>query len=59
MYDNKEIKELRLTNLKGIQVSRNIYNLIIGLTLLFGILINIVIAKTFSEQILSLPYWSV
>ena len=57
MYDNKEIKELRINNLKGIQVSRNIYNLIIGLTLLFGILTNIVMAKTFSTQILSMPYW--
>jgi FtsH-binding integral membrane protein len=53
--ETQEYKVQRLKNFDGIQLKENSYNLTIGLVLLFGILINTVMARFFSEQILNLP----
>lgn len=57
--DNKEFKEARKLALNGSLISANIYNLVIGGVLLFGILINIMMATMFMEQILAMPYIAV
>ncbi len=52
--DTKEYKAKRLYDFTGEEISRSTYNLIIGMTLCWGIFIDIIIARFFKEQILSL-----
>ena len=54
--DNKAQKLARLTNTKGTTLSRNVYNLVMGLTVLWGVLLNYVIASMFGEQIVNIDY---
>ena len=53
---NKEYRLERMNNYAGTAVNERTYNLTIGLTLLWGVLINIVMATFFTYQILSLNY---
>ena len=46
----------RMQNYAGTAVTERTYNLTIGLTLLWGVLINVVMATFFTYQILSLNY---
>ena len=50
--DNKQIKAERLTRQEGTIISENKYNIIIGLTLLWGIGINILMATLLKPYIL-------
>lgn len=59
MIDNREVKQQRLTMFDGTALSDATYNLVIGLTLLWGVALNIVMATFFSRPILSLPYLAV
>ena len=52
--NNKAYKAARMQAFDGTKLSDNIYNLVIGLVLLWGILVNIVMAKYFMAQIMSL-----
>lgn len=54
--DNKEFKEARRLAMEGAEVKENIYNLIIGGVLLWGIAINIIMAQLFMEPILNMNY---
>ena len=51
---NKEYRLERMNNYAGTQVTERTYNLTIGLTLLWGVLINVVMATFFVYQILSI-----
>ena len=53
---SKEYKLERMNSYAGTQVTERAYNMTIGLTLLWGILINVVMAVFFIYQILSLNY---
>jgi len=53
---NKEYRLERMNNYAGTMVTERAYNLTIGLTLLWGVLINVVMATFFVYQILSLNY---
>ena len=53
---NKEYRLERMNNYAGTAVNERTYNMTIGLTLLWGVLINIVMATFFTYQILSLNY---
>ena len=53
---SKEYKLERMNSYAGTQVTERAYNMTIGLTLLWGILINVVMAVFFTYQILSLNY---
>ena len=55
----KEYKLERLNSYAGTQVTERGYNLTIGLTLLWGVLINVVMAYFFTYQILSINYIAV
>lgn len=57
--DNKEFKEARLRAFDGMEVATNIYNLVIGGVLLWGIAINILMAQFFMEPILEMNYLAV
>ena len=46
----------RMNNYAGTAVTERTYNMVIGLTLLWGVLINVVMATVFAYQILSLNY---
>ena len=52
----KEYKLERMNSYAGTKVTERSYNLTIGLTLLWGVLINVVISVFFTYQILSLNY---
>ena len=52
--NNKAYKAARMQAFDGTKLSDNVYNLVIGLVLLWGILVNIVMAKYFMAQIMSL-----
>ncbi len=52
--DNKAYKAQRLQAFEGVQLTENTYNLVIGVVLLWGILINIIMASTMMDLILSL-----
>lgn len=54
IMDNKAYKAARMQSLDGVQLNDNSYNLVIGLVLLWGIIINIVMAKYFMVQIMSM-----
>lgn len=53
---NKEYRLERMNNYAGTMVTEKAYNLTIGLTLLWGVLINVVMATFFTYQILSMNY---
>ena len=53
---NKEYRLERMNNYAGTMVNERTYNLTIGLTLLWGVLINVVMASFFTYQILSMNY---
>lgn len=53
---NKEYRLERMNNYAGTMVTERAYNLTIGLTLLWGVLINVVMATFFTYQILSMNY---
>ena len=53
---NKEYRLERMNNYAGTQITERTYNLTIGLTLLWGVLINVVMATFFTYQILSMNY---
>ena len=53
-FDNSEVKKQRLKNLTGTMVSDRAYNLIIGATLLWGIVVNVIMASTMMNLILRL-----
>ena len=53
---NKEYRLERMNSYAGTKVTERMYNLTIGLTLLWGILINVVMSTLFAYQILSLNY---
>ena len=55
----KEYKLERMNSYAGTQVTERGYNLTIGLTLLWGVLINVVMAYFFTYQILSINYIAV
>ncbi len=52
--DNKEMKRQRLLSVDGVQLSENTYNIAIGLTLLWGILINVGMAFFLTPYIVKL-----
>lgn len=52
--DNKELKKQRLLSTAGVQLSENTYNIAIGLTLLWGILINVGMAFFLTPYIVKL-----
>ena len=52
----KEYKLERMNSYAGTKVTERSYNLTIGLTLLWGVLINVVMSVFFTYQILSLNY---
>lgn len=52
--DNKAYKAKRLQAFDGVKLTDNTYNLVIGLVLLWGIVINIIMASTMMEAITSL-----
>lgn len=56
MMDNKEFKEKRILK-TGNEVITNVYNLVIGSVLLWGILINIFMANMFTDAILAMNQW--
>lgn len=56
---NKEYRLERMNNYAGTQVTERTYNLTIGLTLLWGVLINVVMSTFFVYQILSINYLAV
>ena len=53
--ETQQYKLSRLKSFDGVQLTENTYNLTIGLVLLWGILINTVMARFFTVQILTLP----
>ena len=53
---NKEYRLERMNHYAGTQVTERAYNMTIGLTLLWGVLINVVMATFFTYQILSMNY---
>lgn len=55
--DNKEFKAERLSSYVGLKVTENVYNLIIGAVVLWGVAINIFMAQFFTEQICSMNEW--
>ncbi len=54
IIDNGQAKLQRMKNFSGTMIGERAYNLIIGVTLLWGIAINIVMALTLKNTILSL-----
>jgi len=56
MMSNKEYKASRLTEMNGTNISASVYNLILGLTVLWGAVVNIFMAATLSDAICSMNY---
>ena len=56
MENNKEMKLLRLQRAEGKLLSESLYNVFIGLTLLWGILLNVLMATVLSPYILRIDY---
>lgn len=54
--NNKEIKLARMTRIEGQILSETSYNLAIGLVLVWGILIDCIMASFLKQQILSMNY---
>jgi len=57
--NSKEAKQQRLLSTDGLSLTENTYNVVIGLTLLWGIVINVVMAWFLTPYILMLNYWLV
>ncbi len=53
--DNKAFKAARLQSFEGLKLNENTYNLVIGLVLLWGIMINVVMSNFFMTQIMMIP----
>ncbi len=49
--DNKEYKAARLNRFEGVTVSENMYNIIIGLTLIWGLIINMIEAAVLPQYL--------
>ncbi len=56
---NKKYKASRMENFVGAQISDRAYNATIGLTLVWGLIINVLMATVFVRQIFSLNYLAV
>lgn len=56
---NNQYKAARLRNYAGTQLNERSYNMTIGLTLLWGVAVNIVMATVFSRAIYQLNYLAV
>lgn len=56
---NKEYRLERMNSYAGSMVSERVYNMTIGLTLVWGVLINVIMATFFIYQILSINYIAV
>ena len=54
--ENSKAKQARLQNFAGIQLSENAYNGVIGLTLLWGIIVNVLMATVFAPAILKIDF---
>ncbi len=54
--NGKEYRLERMNHYAGTKVNERTYNMTIGLTLLWGVLINVIMASFFTYQILSLNY---
>lgn len=54
--NTKEYKAERLRNYEGVQLTDNTYNLTIGLVLFWGILLDFLMAKFFTPQIIQINY---
>lgn len=54
--DNRAYKASRLENIEGLQLTDTTYNLAIGGTLLWGILINVFMARFLTDHILHMNY---
>ena len=54
IIDNGQAKLQRMKNFSGTMIGERAYNLIIGVTLLWGIAVNIVMALTMKDMLLSL-----
>lgn len=54
MFDVKERREARLNNNVGAEISLRKYNLTIGLTMLWGIMLNFIIANFFADFVLTI-----
>ncbi len=57
--DNKEYKEKRLLATDGYALTQRGYNIVIGLTTLWGVLINIFMNYYFSEDIIRMNYLAI
>lgn len=55
--DNKEMKLKRLTCNDGMPISENAYNAAIGLTILWGILLNVLTALFLTPYLMKINYW--
>ncbi len=56
---NSKYKKARMTNVIGAQISERAYNATIGLTLVWGVFINVLMATVFSSQIYSMNYLAI
>lgn len=57
MFDNAERKMMRLNSRVSDEVSASVYNLIIGATLAYGLILNAVIVMNFSEVFMRMNPW--
>lgn len=57
MFSSKERKQERLESYVDQQISARMYNLILGLTVLFGIVLNIGLIMTCTDFVLGLNIW--
>ncbi len=57
--DNSNYKQERLFADEDVQISSKDYNKVLGGTLIWGILINIIMATAFGEAILEMNFWVV
>ena len=54
--DNRDVKLSRLQSFEGVQLNETTYNLTIGLTLLWGIVLNVLMAMFLTPFILGMNY---
>ena len=53
--DNSQYKETRLNTIPDTEISANLFNAVIGFVLSSGVFLNMLMAKFFTEPILSMP----